>query len=62
MNPLRIAKKEFTCYDGPWAGHILFLSTAPTAYFKSNDVVGRYELDRVNKSYLVWKVQPNAKS
>lgn len=64
MKPLKIAKTCYLCYDGPWAGQTLCLSSVPTAWFKAGDKIGRYESDanRRIKTNLVWKVKPDGKT
>jgi hypothetical protein len=52
--PIKIHKKESTCYDGPWAGHILALSSSPTLVIRIGNIIGRYRKNEHSK-YLMWE-------
>lgn len=51
----KIPKKAYLCYDGPFMGQTLYLSTTPTLYMRTLHYHGRYERMHPTSSILTWK-------
>lgn len=58
-NTTRIPKKRRECFDGPWAGQTLCVSTLPTATLQIRGEMGRYVL---KDGMAVWEIQTNENS
>lgn len=50
-----IRKKAYLCYDGPFAGHTLWLHTTPTLTMRTLHYHGRYERMSATSTTLIWK-------
>lgn len=57
-NTTRVRKMKRDCYDGPWAGQTLCVSTLPTATMQIGGKTGRYIL---KDGMAVWE-ERNANS
>jgi hypothetical protein len=53
MSPLRITKRAYVCWDGPWCGHTLYMSSPFTLPVLINGILSRYRVGPVG--YLYWE-------